>query len=301
MMIKQFRGNPFQMLRIANSSSPFTFILSLFFLFGFATELKVFPFSGWVKDLYKNSHPVLLLFLSIIFPIAVFTAFYKIMINGIGPMDLFVFYIIPILLSITILVGEISAYFAKDLRIIFGFSTMAQTAILLAFALSYTNSYHFSTYSPMVIQLIINFLLSKTVIFLSIFEFNEFEVNRINGIYKKKFIPSLTFAVGGLSLTGMPVFLGFWVKVNLLKILIASPETLYLVFVILAASIIEIIYIFKILQKIFFGVSQDSEKAKISINLPVIISLLFSLIIILAGIFQTYFLEFIKNGLFGGF
>ena len=82
------------------------------------------------------------------------------------------------------------------------------------------------------------------------------EIKDMAGIGKKLPMVSLFFALGALAIVGLPPFSGFWSKLYILMAA-ADASFYYLMGTILIVSIIEIVYYFRVMGRLYFGKPQN--------------------------------------------
>ena len=88
-------------------------------------------------------------------------------------------------------------------------------------------------------------------------------INSLNGISKKLPIISILFALGAFAIVGLPPFSGFWSKLYVLSAA-ADKNMIMLIVTILAVSVVEIVYYFRVIGKLYFS----EEKKDIEIYKP---------------------------------
>lgn len=234
----------------------FLVLLSLFIGFGIKSE--VFPLNFWVADIYQgSSSKVAALFSSILSKSYLFVFFNIAYILNIKPIYFNFLVFIGVL---SFIIAEISALSAKDTKRIFAYSTLGQIGILfLAF------SYGDVDILTGAIFLVAIHSITKLMLFLSldILE-NNFGSTSID-IFKKFNSLFLTtiFAIGFLSLLGIPPFGGFIAKLTILKGF-ASIEQYGIIAIILIISVVEAVYFFRLL-----GYRYDDQPKK-DIKIPLV-------------------------------
>ena len=119
-------------------------------------------------------------------------------------------------------------------------------------------------------------------------------IKSLSGLAKKLPIVSLLFGLGAFAIVGLPPFSGFWSKLYVLTAA-ADKEMLLLIMTILAVSIIEIIYYFRVVSTLYYGKEQnDIEVQKPSINAMVSMVIL-GISIIAVGVYPDLIMGIIEN------
>lgn len=280
----------FDSVSLATASKNFVLVIGLLFFIALGVEAKLFPFTGWIPHVYGGSTSVSAMLFSVILATSSLYVSFKIFIaqHLVSSQTLFLVFALT-----TLFIGEISAYLSKDIRVTFGFSSMAQSGVLFAAFILGGNV------AKYVIPQFFIIMLSKSIIFFSIFNIGEYKIDNLNGKYKKDLISSLTLAVGGLSLAGMPLLAGFWTKIGMLKAIFYDNH--YIVFsIILLSSLFEVFYIFKILQRLYFKNVGEEVNLKYKFKALSLIPLILSLIVLALGIYPQFINQMFNLLLKGG-
>ena len=259
---------------LPNSNLQYIVLLSLFI--GFGIKAEIFPLNFWVVDIYQAvPTKVASLFSAILSKAYLFVFFHIVYILKVDVTFL------SFLMGIGILsfaVAEISALRSKDSKRVFTYSTLGQLGVLfLAFASSDI------VIISGAIFLILAHSIAKLMLFLSL-DIIEEQMHstkvEIFAKFQSLFLISI-FAIGFLSLLGIPPFAGFIAKLTILKGL-ASLGQYTMVGAILFISLIEATYFFRLLSANITG--KKTVEIKVSIFKKVMLSLL-AIAIIYLGVF----------------
>ena len=259
----------------------FLILLSLFI--GFGIKVEIFPLNLWVVDIYQATNSKInALFSSVLSKAYIFLFFHIAYILNVDNDKLLFLASIGV---VSFMVSEISAVSSKDVKRVFAYSTLGQIGLLfIAFAHQDTRVVTGAIF------LIALHALTKLMLFLS-FDILEQQLKSTKiEIFKAFNSPFLVviFVVGFLSLLGLPPFGGFIAKLTILKGL-ASLESYTMIGFILAISLIEALYLFKLL-----GVMIESKKEAKAIEielLPKIILALIATAILYFGLFPESLLS----------
>jgi len=231
-------------------------ILLLLFL-GFGIKAEIFPLNFWVADIYQAAPSRIdALFSSILSKAYLFLFFHLLYTLKPEPGALYFLMMIGL---VSFAVAELSALKSRNLKRIFAYSTLGQIGVVfLALA----------TGDPLAVSgalfLIVVHAIAKVILFLGL-EIIEKESGSVQveayAHFGSPFL-ALLFAIGFLSILGIPPFAGFIAKLTILKGL-ASAGYLWIVIAILAISLVEATYFFRLL----------SRRARSDKNIPVTISL----------------------------
>lgn len=231
---------------MATGGTPGTYIPILFIFAGLAVETKLLPFNGWVKGVLKHSD-------SLVGPM-IGSIYSGVMLMVFGRLfaDVFVLnetitMLLSIVAVITLLAGEFAAFSTTRLREILLYSSVAQSGLAVVLFLN--------GYGTAAVLVVFGNVVSKFILFLlgahmaANAEGNDdFEV--LGGLFKINPLNGLGFSIAALSLASLPMFFGFFVKINVLYGLFIQQDYV-LPAVILLASLIEGAYVIRMLVKLW--------------------------------------------------
>ncbi|MBN2258915.1 MAG: hypothetical protein JW702_00055 [Clostridiales bacterium] len=262
-------------------------LIPTFLIFvGLAVEAKILPFNGWVKGVYGNANSLvgplfasayagtmLFVFGRVFVQVLMVSSYLKVTLIIIG--------------AVTLLAGEAAALSKTRIREILLYSSIGQSGLVVALFLS-------GLVFPAVLQ-IFNNIFSKAVMFTiggkMADDTGTDEADELQGAFLKNKLAGLSFTVAAFSLIGLPLFYGFYSKINLL-LGIFSLNNFWLPVVILLGTIIEGVYFIRLLVKLWtpgeeghISTEEYATKFTIKIELAKVIGVVFlSAILIIAGI-----------------
>jgi len=253
-----------------DSSTQILILISLFI--GFGIKAEVFPLNFWVVDIYQaSSNRVNALFSSILSKAYIFLFFH---IAYMLHIDQKLMWFLATMGVISFAVAELSALSSRDTKRIFAYSTLGQIGVLFI-ALSSGDQKALTG----AFFLIVLHSITKLMLFLSLDILNtQFGSSKIDifSRFRSTFLVIL-FAIGFLSLLGIPPLGGFIAKIAILEGL-AYIQSYYLVGAILIISLVEAVYFFRLL-----GLTQKDTQRD-----PVVISLYHKIILGSMALFIVY-------------
>ena len=253
----------------------------IFFITGIGIEAEMFPLNGWAPDAYTEAPgPIGAAFSGIVVKAGIY-AIVRLVYTIFDIDGAFEFLIIAGL--ITFIVAETNALRQEKLKRMLAYSSIGQMGlVLIAFGLG-TEAGVFAA-----LFLMFNHAIIKPLLFFSgsylVFNSKDKYIDEVSGLGKKLPFTSLMFAIGAFAIVGLPPFAGFWSK---LYVLIAASDNgmILLIALILFVSIIEIVYYFRVINKIYFSKMKDHvEAAKPTVN-AMFSMLVLAVIVILIGFF----------------
>lgn len=227
-----------------SSANPNNLILPMMFIFiGIGVEAKFLGLNTWVKGVLGHSNVLTGPMIAGVYAAAIGFVFGKL--TGLFVIEGSVLNILMIWLIASVLLGDIMAFTSSKAKEVLLYSSIAGASLAaLLFVLD------FDTWA---INLLIMNTVGKTGLFLIINRMSEDleddELSSYQGIFKNHIYLGLMFTLTVLSLMGLPLFVGFVIKMNYLT-LVASQNMFVLAFLVLA-SLIEGIYFTKMLVKLW--------------------------------------------------
>ncbi len=269
-------------------------------LTGILVESKIFPFNFWVPETYNGAPSGISASLSGVIGVAGLYILARVLFTFAGNRGGFygainVKYALAILAVITVFIGETTALFQTKVKKILAFSSVAQAGMIV-FAMTIATE----TGLISAMFLILSHTLAKTLLFLIagyiIKNTGKTTYDEMQGVFSRQKYLGVFFAVGALSLMGIPFFAGFWGKIGLVKSGISAGGFFYTaIFVVLVASIVEGAYFMRLTHKLF-SEKHDDKQGKIKIKITFIIPVIILVALILfAGLFPGYFAEIFKK------
>ena len=223
-------------------------VAMIFFIIGIGVEAEIFPLNGWAPDAYTEAPgPIGGAFAGIVVKAGIY-AMVRMMftlfdVSGSAQ-------ILIIIGMITLIVAETAALRQVKLKRMLAYSSIGQMGlVLVAFGIG-TNAGVFAA-----LFLMLNHAIIKPLLFFSgsylVFNSKEKKITEMSGLGKLMPMTAVFFALGSFAIVGLPPFAGFWSKLSVLTA--ASDQGMLLIIaLVLLVSIVEIVYYFRVINRIFF-------------------------------------------------
>lgn len=263
---------------------------------GLAVEAKLLPFNGWAKGVYGNSSALVGALFSSVYAGTILFVFGRVF-GEVLILNEYFRNILIILGMVTLIFGEAAAFSKNKLREILVFSSIAQSGLVSVLFLS-------GLIFPAVLQLLNN-IFAKAIMFTISGSFAEKsdtdKIDDLEGAFYNNKLVGVAFTISALSLIGLPLFYGFYSKINLLLGLF-SINNYYVSIAVLFTTIIEGAYFIRLLVKLWAPGKEGKESnfkyvtkrnIEFSFNQKIIVVLV-SIVILLSGISPSL----VKNGIF---
>ena len=216
--------------------------------FGLLLKLAIFPFHGWIADVYLGTNLVSACFLAIIPKIIFFVAVVKILV-------LFSFFksqlslLFGILGVFSIIVGTVIGLYQIKLLRVLAFSAMVNMGyILVSISLQTIEGFVAGFYSILIYSFV---MLGIFIILLLYRERLKFIIDLVE-IAKGSKLLAFIFVTLILSLAGVPPFAGFCGKFFIFLAIINQGEYFY-AFLLFFTSIVTVVYYLRLIRFIYFS------------------------------------------------
>ncbi|MCK5731760.1 MAG: NADH-ubiquinone oxidoreductase [Tenericutes bacterium] len=267
-----------QKIQVTNNYKELILPFTLMFI-GLGVEAKLLPFNSWVKGVLGKSNTLSGPMIGGVYAAAIGFVLGR-YINNLFMFEGNLLLVVVILLALGILVGEAMAFSSTKVREILLFSSIAQASIV---ALLFVNGVVLWA-----VYYIVAAALSKTVLFLVINkaakDVGSDEISKLRGLFSNNLVVGVAFTLVTLSVMGLPLLVGFVVKLNFLTELAANDQIWFIV-LILVASVVEGIYFVRMLVKLWYpGENVISVKYNLSFK---IVFVAIALILLTFGTYTT--------------
>ncbi|QCI15857.1 NADH-quinone oxidoreductase subunit N [Buchnera aphidicola] len=262
-----------QIFKIASEKEILVVLFGIFMiLFSLCFKLSLVPFHLWTPDVYQGTPIPVLSFLSTSGKIAIFSILLHLL-SHISDLDnKILFFAISIITISSILIGNTMALFQNNIKRLFGYSSISQFGYLLIVVLVSNKNYQFSLETTTIY--LFNYLLSNIVCFgiINLIEntnrqhYNN-SITSYKGLFWSQPILSSILTLALLSLSGIPMTLGFIGKFYILSIII--KERLWMIGISFAIGTILGLYCYlRILLNLYLSPVKYPERTlNISSNL----------------------------------
>nr|AGF93216.1 NADH dehydrogenase (quinone) [uncultured organism] len=246
-------------------------IITLLFMIGIGIEAELFPLNLWVPDVYSEAPTSVTSILSGAVSAAGIYSLGRIFFTLFADPALYTY--LMVIGIITLIIGELVAYNQENIKRMLAYSSIAQMGLIVTIISINTSQ----AVSAGLFQLV-NHSILKVLLFISagvlVSAAGSKKIKDLSGLGSKKPIASLGFAVGAMGILGVPFFNGFVSKLMLINSSL-SAEKIIITALILFATIVEIGYYLKVIQKIYFEKRETKVFNTANIFIPVLVLTVF--------------------------
>jgi len=270
---------------------PMKVSILILFLVGLGIEAEMFPLNGWAPDAYSQAPgPVGVTFAALVVKAGVYglirVVYTLFDIPSVGEF-------LIIMGAITLVISEVAALKQTNIKRMLAYSSIGQMGVvLIAFGIGTQEAVFGALF------LMFNHAIIKGLLFMSgsylVYNNPEKEIKYLSGYGMKMPVISLFFSLGALAIVGLPPFAGFWSKLYIL--MSAADSSLYgLIALILAVSIIEIVYYFRVVGRLYFGKPAEGSIMHKATPGGIIAMSILSITILVVGFYPDIITSYIHN------
>ena len=271
--------------RVSTVDSPVLFVAAGLFIAGFGVEAAIFPLNAWLPDAHSSAPSSISAVLS---GLAIKAGVYAMvrttytLFNAPG-----FFGLLAVMGVLTLVIGEISAYRQReDIKRMLAYSSIGHIGLIVfAFGLA-TSAGSFGALFQLV-----NHALAKALLFLAvgymIYTAGSKRLSALAGLGREMPVTCVACTVAIFSLVGLPPFAGFMSKLSIIYAAVATERTLAMVLVaiVLAATVVEAGYFFRLVQAFFFREShgpRGGREVPLAALVPIVV---LGILIVVIGVF----------------
>lgn len=258
----------------------------LFIFFAMAFKVSAAPFHFWTPDVYDGTPTVFTGFMSTVVKAAGFIAFIKLFEERSVQLGVSWKMIVPLVIVLTLLVGNITAVFQQSVKRMLAYSSIAQAGFML-FALYSKNT----TSKEGILLYSAAYSLATIGLFSVLIKLKDYSYDGFNGLAKSQPVLAFGATICLLSLAGIPITAGFFAKYYMLKSSLEAGSGFAMVIVAVLFAAVSVYYYFKVIQAMYFK-EGNPETIQITAGYKYIL-IAVSVLIIILGIMPNLFLQYL--------
>ena len=236
-------------------------IRSIFFLFfNFFFKLTAAPFHVWAPSVYGKAPIISVAFLSIYSKVRVFFLIYK-LINGFLHIFSFITFAAFIIIGIiTIVTGIIGAFSEKRIKPFFVYSSIGHVGFILIGLSLGTIEGAIATFHYLFVYILSSFVIWFILL---IINRNTIKLNQFTKLKSRSPLLAIFFAFLVFSISGIPPFAGFFIKLDILAAVMDSSH-FFINYFLFICTVISFFYYLRLIKIIYFD-TPDSTGLNIDV------------------------------------
>ncbi|MDH5716146.1 MAG: NADH-quinone oxidoreductase subunit N [Spirochaetia bacterium] len=276
-------------------------------LVGIGFKVALFPFHGWVADVYEGSLTIVTAFMAGLVKIASVSVFYKLMILLGKPMGEPIMLTIIILSVLSMFYGNFTALVQTNIKRMFAFSSISHAGYMAAlFVIPNTSRTGYLIHAEASGSLFFyawGYALGSILVF-GVIAYLENITKKNNdrvqitfedlkGLSKRNPISAFLLSMGSLSFAGIPPLVGFYGKFYLLRVLFKENE-IFLALMVTINSLIGVYYYARVVFNCYWDFEDEKSEEKSFAFKSVsawISGISLGILILIIGIFSDFIVE----------
>ena len=232
-------------------------------MFAMAFKVSAAPFHFWAPDVYDGSPAVISSFMMTIVKVAAFIAFIRLFQNSFGQMQSQWQTLIVIITATTLVIGNVTAVFQQSVKRMLAYSSISHAGFML-FALFALNA----TALEGILLYAAGYSIATIGFFAVIIRMHDYSIEGFNGLGQKQPLVAFAATVFLLSLTGIPLTVGFTAKFYMLMAAVRDGNHIWLVILAVICAAISAYYYFKVIQAMYFKEPNPEINANMDVPAP---------------------------------
>jgi len=223
----------------------------VFMLVGIAFKFGAAPFHMWLPDVYQGAPTAVTLLIAAAPKLAAFGMFYRLLETGVGGTDIYWGDMVAYLAAISLVIGNLVALVQTNLKRLLAYSTISHVGFLFMGLVSADNTGYGASMFYAISYSFMTAAAFAAIITLSRKGFEAEEVSDFRGLWQHNPFHALMVLFVMASLAGVPPFLGFWAKLEVIKASVVSGYT-WLAILSVVTAVVGAFYYLRIIRAMFF-------------------------------------------------
>ena len=223
----------------------------VFMLVGIAFKFGAAPFHMWLPDTYTGAPTAITLFIGSAPKLAAFGMAYRLLEDGVGPLDAQWQDMVAWLAALSLVVGNLVALVQTNIKRMLAYSTISHVGFLFMGLAHGGPLGHGAAMFYAISYALMSAAAFGAIILLSRKDHEAEEIADFRGLWSRNPFQALLVMFIMASLAGVPPFLGFWAK---LEVLLAALDAglMWLAVVGVVCAVIGAFYYLRVMKAMFF-------------------------------------------------
>lgn len=258
-----------------------------FIVVGLAFKLGAVPFHMWIPDIYQGSPTSVTLFIGTAPKIAGFAITIRLLVDGLGSLQLDWSQMLMALAIASLAVGNVIAIAQTNFKRLLAYSTIAHVGFILLGILAGTANGYASAMFYTITYAITAAVGFGVLIVLNRKGFEAENISDLAGLNDRNPWYAALLAIAMFSMAGVPPTVGFYAKLSVLQSIV-QIDIVWLAILAVLFSVIGLFYYLRVVKVMYFDAPVDDQTTtiKTALDLRILLSIN-SLSLIALGIFPS--------------
>ena len=278
---------------VANEASLTLRFALVFIVVGVAFKFGAVPFQMWVPDVYHGAPVSATAFIASAPKIAIFGFAVRILAYGFEQVVVDWQGLLIILSVLSMLVGNIVALAQTNIKRLLAYSAIAHVGYFLLGIISANGEGYSASFFYIISYAIMSLGGFGCLIYLTKGEKDVEHINEFAGLGKRNPWAGLLVSFLFLSMAGLPPFIGFWAKLEVIKAVLEA-NLIWLAIVAAVMSIVGLFYYLRVVKVIFFDESDNDTRIRTNRGLRLALGIS-GMTVVALGLFPAKLIELCQN------
>ncbi|MCV2528675.1 MAG: proton-conducting transporter membrane subunit [Candidatus Lightella neohaematopini] len=284
---------------IVNNKQIYTFGL-IILLVGICFKLSLVPCHLWVNNIYQHIPIPILITLNITIKLATFVILFKLVLYNLLNNNNNFIHIVMIISILSIIVGNLMALNQVSFKKLIAYSSISQIGYL---SIGLIIAHYNNKFIPIVFSNIINYVITNLNIITIIHIINNYQNEKYDtlplslyyGMFYKYPLLTILLIINILSLSGIPITLGFINKFYTF-LYISNSRIWWLMIIIIIATVISFVYYLRVISNTYKYINYNNVvNYDITKIFCIFYTVVFSLLQLIAGIYPNLLFSILEN------
>ena len=243
----------------------------VFIVAGVAFKFGAVPFHMWLPDVYQGSPTPVTLFIGSVPKIAAFALGWRILVEALGPMHASWQGMFVVLSVLSLLIGNVVAIAQTNIKRMLAYSTISHVGFILMGFIAGTEQGIEAALFYTITYVLMAAAAFGMVIVLSRRGFEAERLEDFRGLNQRSPWFAWMMLIIMASMAGVPPFIGFFAKVEVLRALVAV-DMVWLAIVGVVFAVVGAFYYLRVIRYMFFEDATDRAPLSSAFDLKLVIS-----------------------------
>ncbi|MBT8066084.1 MAG: NADH-quinone oxidoreductase subunit NuoN [Gammaproteobacteria bacterium] len=243
-----------------------------FLIVGIAFKFGAVPFHMWLPDVYQGARTPVTVYLATAPKLAALALTLRILVDGLGGLHETWAAMIMVVAVLSLLVGNIVAIAQTNIKRMLGYSTIGHVGFILLGVFCGTGDGYASALFYTLTYVVAAAGAFGVIIVMSRRGYEAENLTDFNGLNARSPWFALMMMFLMFSMAGVPPFVGFFAKLNVISAVLASGYTEIAVLMVLA-SVVGAFYYLKVIWYMYFEPAEDQAVLQASTDTRLVLSL----------------------------
>lgn len=232
----------------------------IFIVIGVAFKFGAVPFHNWLPDVYEGAPALAVLFIASIPKLISFALVIRVLSQGMSFLDSQWAQLLTIMAVLSLAIGNISAVKQNNLKRLLAYSAIGHVGFILLGIITHDVSGYAASLFYVIVYAIMTLAAFGFILLCSIGNDNELNMLKdYKGLYLKNPLLAMMMMFIMLSMAGIPPFAGFFIKLNIINVLLINHHYNLAIIAVLFA-VIGAYYYMRVIWLMYFEQPEANDK-----------------------------------------